>query len=168
MHKKTTQREKKDSTLTQPKLLERSFPVPRGITPTGGIGNVPSLLSSPRHPRTQPTVPSPPATYQKNKLHFTLKCYGINIACSTTTHHNPQPCSAFFSTFIPFPCHFLQTRQPVSNKLIRLHFREIKHLFYRIEPSLKSTHHSNNKQTNKKFNFPYLNTTSKHQLSVST
>lgn len=49
---------------TQPKLLERSFPVPSGIIATGGTGSRPCLLSSPTLPSTQPTVPSPPATYK--------------------------------------------------------------------------------------------------------
>ena len=59
--------------ITHPtKILEKSFLVPRVlIMSTGGIGDVSSLLNSPRHPRTQPTAPSPPAFYKPNtKSHF--------------------------------------------------------------------------------------------------
>lgn len=47
---------------THPKLRDRSLPVPRGTTPTGGIGVRPSTCSSVILPKTQPTVPSPPPT----------------------------------------------------------------------------------------------------------
>lgn len=53
--------------LTQPKLLDKSLPVPSGIIPTGGTGSRFCLSSSPRLPSTQPTVPSPPATCQSNR-----------------------------------------------------------------------------------------------------
>lgn len=59
--------------ITHPtKILEKSFPVPRVlIMSTGGIGDVPSLLNSPRHPRTQPTAPLTTAFYKPNtKPHF--------------------------------------------------------------------------------------------------
>jgi hypothetical protein len=34
------------------------------MIPTGGTGSRPCVLSSVRHPNTQPTEPSPPATYK--------------------------------------------------------------------------------------------------------
>lgn len=52
--------------LTQPKLRDKSFPVPSGTIPVGGTGSRPIAWSSPRQPRTHPTVPSPPATCQNN------------------------------------------------------------------------------------------------------
>lgn len=54
---------------TQPKLRERSFPVPRGMMPTGGtlpLGD--DICSSLRHESTHPTVPSPPATCTLHEL----------------------------------------------------------------------------------------------------
>jgi hypothetical protein len=53
----------------QPKLRERSLPVPRGMMLTGGtlpLGD--DICSSSRHESTHPTVPSPPATCTLHKL----------------------------------------------------------------------------------------------------
>lgn len=52
--------------LTQPKLLERSLPVPSGMIPVGGTGSLFWACSSDRLPKTQPTVPSPPATWEED------------------------------------------------------------------------------------------------------
>lgn len=57
-----TQKDIKQCTLTQPKLLDKSFPVPRGMIAAGGAGSRLCLYRWAMLPNTQPTVPSPPAT----------------------------------------------------------------------------------------------------------
>ena len=49
----------------QPKLRDRSFPVPRGMTATEGAG---SSFSSRIVPSSQATVPSPPAAKMRRRL----------------------------------------------------------------------------------------------------
>ena len=49
----------------QPKLRDRSFPVPRGMTATEGGG---SSFSSRMVPSSQATVPSPPAAKMRRRL----------------------------------------------------------------------------------------------------
>ncbi len=49
----------------QPKLRDRSFPVPRGMTATDGGG---SSFSSRMVPSSQATVPSPPAAKMRRRL----------------------------------------------------------------------------------------------------
>lgn len=49
----------------------------------GGTGSRPCSWSSPRHPRTQPTVPSPPATYQIKKRYLN----SLNTFYPNIKHH---------------------------------------------------------------------------------
>lgn len=57
--------------LPQPKLRERSLPVPRGMTATAGGG---SSCRSMMVVRIHATVPSPPAASMRNRLQQTHTC----------------------------------------------------------------------------------------------
>ena len=62
----------------QPKLRERSFPVPRGMTATEGAG---SSFSSRMVPSSHATVPSPPAAKMRRRLQPVGASYADVLSC---------------------------------------------------------------------------------------